>query len=99
MNSTIIFAGILSYFLLMLTATHSFILSDKGNNDEDHLLLHQPYALSPNRFMAIYRDEASMAENSDENEDHELEKRRFNAWAGKRNVFTKRRFNAWAGRR
>ncbi len=37
-----------------------------------------------------------MIDNSDE---HEFEKRRFNAWAGKRNLLAKRRFNAWAGRR
>jgi hypothetical protein len=40
-----------------------------------------------------------MIENSDEDEEKELEKRRFNAWAGKRDVLGKRRFNAWAGRR
>jgi hypothetical protein len=40
-----------------------------------------------------------MIENSDEDEEHDLEKRRFNAWAGKRSLFGKRRFNAWAGRR
>jgi hypothetical protein len=49
--------------------------------------------------MSIYQDEGSMIDNSDENEGHDLEKRRFNAWAGKRSILSKRRFNAWAGRR
>lgn len=40
-----------------------------------------------------------MIDNSDEDEEQDLEKRRFNAWAGKRSVPGKRRFNAWAGRR
>ncbi len=35
----------------------------------------------------------------DSSDEHELEKRRFNAWAGKRSLMAKRRFNAWAGRR
>jgi hypothetical protein len=40
-----------------------------------------------------------MIDNSDEDDEHDLEKRRFNAWAGKRSLLGKRRFNAWAGRR
>jgi hypothetical protein len=34
----------------------------------------------------------------DSSNEHELSKRRFNAWAGKRRQLSKRRFNAWAGR-
>ncbi|CAF1410661.1 unnamed protein product [Adineta steineri] len=99
MNTTIFIAGILSCFLLMLSVAHSFALSGKENNNEDHLLVHRPYAISPNKYPSIYQDEGSMVDNSDEDDDHELEKRRFNAWAGKRNIISKRRFNAWAGRR
>jgi len=44
----------------------------------------------------MFQNDDTMNDNSD---GHELEKRRFNAWAGKRNAFAKRRFNAWAGRR
>jgi len=46
--------------------------------------------------MSNYQDDGSMFVDSDE---LDLEKRRFNAWAGKRSVLGKRRFNAWAGRR
>jgi len=40
-----------------------------------------------------------MLDNSDEFDEHELAKRRFNAWADKRSLMSKRHFNAWAGRR
>jgi hypothetical protein len=50
----------------------------------------------PNKFASVYQDDGSLIDNGDE---HELEKRRFNAWAGKRTLLAKRRFNAWAGRR
>ncbi len=53
-------------------------------------------AVLPNKYISIYEDDGSMIDSSDE---HELEKRRFNAWAGKRSLMAKRRFNAWAGRR
>jgi hypothetical protein len=53
-------------------------------------------AISPNKYISINEDDGSMIDSSDE---HELEKRRFNAWAGKRSLMAKRRFNAWAGRR
>jgi hypothetical protein len=56
-------------------------------------------ALSPSKFISAYQDEGSMMDNSDEDDEHEFEKRRFNAWAGKRSLLGKRRFNAWAGRR
>lgn len=52
--------------------------------------------MSSNRLMSLYANEAAMMDNS---EDQDMEKRRFNAWAGKRDVVGKRRFNAWAGRR
>ncbi len=58
-------------------------------------MIAHPSAAAPNKIVSIYNDE-SMIDNSDE---HEFEKRRFNAWAGKRNLLAKRRFNAWAGRR
>lgn len=67
------------------------------NLDNEHLALaaHQS-AISPNEWMSFYQNDGSAVDNSGE---HEFEKRRFNAWAGKRNLMAKRRFNAWAGRR
>jgi hypothetical protein len=59
-------------------------------------LIAHPSAISPNQYISLYHDDDSIIDNSDE---HELEKRRFNAWAGKRSLLAKRRFNAWAGRR
>jgi len=99
MNTIIILAGILSCLLLMLNVAHSFTLSGKTNDGEHQLLIERPFALSPGKFMSIYQDEAPMIDDSDEDDEHDLEKRRFNAWAGKRSLISKRRFNAWAGRR
>jgi len=96
MNTAIIFIGILSCLLLMFTITHSYALSGQTADGEHHLLIDQPSVISPNKLFSIYQDDGSLMDNSDE---HELEKRRFNAWAGKRSVLAKRRFNAWAGRR
>lgn len=71
----------------------------KENDDEHHVLIGRPLALSPGRLFSMYQDQDSMMNNSEEDDEHDLEKRRFNAWAGKRSVLGKRRFNAWAGRR
>lgn len=92
-------AGLLSFSALKLAVTQAFTLSSKDNDAEHRLLLERPLALSPGKYLSVYQDEGAMGDNSDEDDDHELEKRRFNAWAGKRNIFAKRRFNAWAGRR
>ncbi|CAF1114290.1 unnamed protein product [Rotaria sordida] len=96
MNTTIILTGILAYFLLMLTMTYSFALSSKTTDDENHELIEGPLILSPYKFNSIYENDGSIFDDSDE---HELGKRRFNAWAGKRSLASKGRFNAWAGRR
>lgn len=66
-----------------------------NKNMEDALVAHSSNIL-PHKYISIYEDNGLNLDNSDE---HELEKRRFNAWAGKRSVLAKRRFNAWAGRR
>jgi len=99
MNTKIILTGILSCLLLMLNVAHSFTLSGKENDGEHRLLMERPLAFSPGKFIPIYQHDDSMIDNSDEDYEHELEKRRFNAWAGKRSLLGKRRFNAWAGRR
>ncbi|CAF0890932.1 unnamed protein product [Adineta ricciae] len=97
MNSTTLFAGVLSCVLLMLALTHSFALSDQTSDGEQHhLLFEQSPILLPNKLISIYQDDSASNEDSSV---HEFEKRRFNAWAGKRSTFGKRRFNAWAGRR
>ena len=49
--------------------------------------------------LPIWEGKLFIPENSDEDDELNLEKRRFNAWAGKRSLLNKRRFNAWAGRR
>lgn len=96
MNTTIIFTGVLSCLLLMFTITHSFAVSGK-TVDDDHLsLIAHPSAMSNHKLLSIDQDDGSILDDSDE---HEFEKRRFNAWAGKRSLMAKRRFNAWAGRR
>jgi hypothetical protein len=61
-------------------------------------LIAHPSVVSPNKFISIYHDNDN-DDDSNIDDEHEFEKRRFNAWAGKRNVLAKRRFNAWAGRR
>ncbi|CAF2386513.1 unnamed protein product [Rotaria sp. Silwood2] len=99
MNTIVILTGILSCVLLMLSVTHSYTLSGKENDDRHQLLVERPLALTQGKFYSLYRDEDSMMNNSDEEDEHDLEKRRFNAWAGKRSLVGKRRFNAWAGRR
>ncbi|CAF1222722.1 unnamed protein product [Rotaria sp. Silwood1] len=96
MNTTIILTGILTYLLIMLTMTYSLTLSSKTTDDENHELNEEPLVLLPYKFNSLYETDGSMFDNIDE---HELEKRRFNAWAGKRNLIPKPRFNAWAGRR
>jgi len=63
------------------------------------LIVERPLGISPNKYLSIFQDDGSMLDNSDEFDEHELAKRRFNAWAGKRSLMSKRRFNAWAGRR
>lgn len=67
-------------------------LADKTTNEGEHALLVE----RPTNYLSIFQDDGSML---DESAEHELEKRRFNAWAGKRSLMSKRRFNAWAGRR
>jgi len=99
MNTIIILTGIFSCLLLTLSVANSFTLSGKEHDGEHQLLIEQPLALSPGKFISVYQDEGSMIDNSDEDDEHDLEKRRFNAWAGKRSSVSKRRFNAWAGRR
>ncbi|CAF4549976.1 unnamed protein product [Rotaria sp. Silwood2] len=96
MNTTIILTGILAYLLLMLTMTYSFTLSSKTTDNENHALIEEPLELSPYKFNSINNNDGSMFNNID---DHELEKRRFNAWAGKRSLLARPRFNSWAGRR
>lgn len=61
--------------------------------------MQRPLAYAPGKYLSLYQEDGSIIDNSDEDDEHDLEKRRFNAWAGKRNILTKRRFNAWAGRR
>ena len=46
-------------------------------------------------LLSMHQDDGAMDDSSAE---HDMEKRRFNAWAGKRSRLEKRRFNAWAGR-
>ncbi|CAF0784010.1 unnamed protein product [Rotaria sordida] len=99
MNTIVILTGILSCILLMLSVTHSYKLSGKENDGEHRLLVERPLAFARGKFHSTYQDEDSMMNNSDEDDEHDLEKRRFNAWAGKRSLVGKRRFNAWAGRR
>lgn len=60
--------------------------------DDEHL----SYLAHPSAISLYPEDAAAIMDNSEE---HEMNKRRFNAWAGKRDVMGKRRFNAWAGRR
>ena len=57
--------------------------------------MEQASLVLPKTFISLYHDGEAAMDHSDE---HDLEKRRFNAWAGKRSRLTKRRFNAWAGR-
>jgi hypothetical protein len=71
----------------------------KSDEGEQRQFLERPSAVSPGKIYSLYQDEGLNVDNSDDEDDHELEKRRFNAWAGKRSLLTKRRFNAWAGRR
>ncbi|CAF0816283.1 unnamed protein product [Rotaria sp. Silwood1] len=99
MNTIGILTGILSCILLMLSVTHSYTLSGKENEGGHQLLVERPLALTRGKFYSIDQDDDSMMNNSDEDDEHDLEKRRFNAWAGKRSLVGKRRFNAWAGRR
>jgi len=99
MNTITILTGIFSCLLLMLSIAHSFTLSGKTNDGEHHLLIERPLAFSPGKFAPIYHDEGLMIDDDDENDEQDIEKRRFNAWAGKRSILGKRRFNAWAGRR
>ena len=75
------------------------MLSGKDTDGEHHLLIERPSGLSSGKFLPIYQEDGFVMDNSDEDDEHDLEKRRFNAWAGKRSMFGKRRFNAWAGRR
>ena len=83
-----------------LTVAQSFSLSTKDHDGEHHLLFERPLAYAPGKILSIYQDDGSMIDNIDDDDDeHDLEKRRFNAWAGKRSMMSKRRFNAWAGRR
>ncbi len=82
-----------------MNIAQSFSLSGKINDGEHQVLLERPLAYTPGKYISIYQDEGSMIDNSDEDDEHDLEKRRFNAWAGKRSLLGKRRFNAWAGRR
>ncbi|UJR09851.1 hypothetical protein I4U23_014075 [Adineta vaga] len=97
MNSTTIFAGVFSCLLLMLALTHSFALPGQTIDGQQHqLLLERPSVILPKKFFSIYQDDSASNEDSSA---HEFEKRRFNAWAGKRSTLGKRRFNAWAGRR
>lgn len=76
--------------------TYSYTVSGNNNNNDHHLFVAQPSVLLSNKIKSLLGNDASVSDHSDE---HELEKRRFNAWAGKRNLLAKRRFNAWAGRR
>ncbi|CAF0769086.1 unnamed protein product [Didymodactylos carnosus] len=84
---------------------------DVNADDEQkiHILEQHPSTLlslledsHPTKFYPVYQ-ESDINDFDDENDssddEHELEKRRFNAWAGKRMVPTKQRFNAWAGKR
>ena len=73
--------------------------SENDRRAEHRLVVERPLVVSPERLISIYQDEGSIMENSDQDDEHQFEKRRFNAWAGKRNTLAKRRFNAWAGRR
>ncbi|CAF1077140.1 unnamed protein product [Rotaria magnacalcarata] len=94
MNTTVFLTGVLTYFLLMLTMTYTLTLSDAKTADEHHELTDQPSVLLPNRIHSIYRNHHSIFDDIDK---HELERRRFNAWAGKRALMARRRFNSWAG--
>jgi len=96
MHTTNIITGFLSCLLVLFTLTHSFAVLGKTVDDEHLSLIGHPSGVLPNQFIRIYQDDSSAMDHSDE---HDMEKRRFNAWAGKRNVEAKRRFNAWAGRR
>ncbi|CAF2010298.1 unnamed protein product [Rotaria magnacalcarata] len=99
MNTFVILTGILSCILLMLSVTHAYTLTDKANTAGHQWLMNRPLAVARNKFISMYQDDDSTINNSEEDDEHELEKRRFNAWAGKRSLIGKRRFNAWAGRR
>lgn len=79
--------------------THSYTITGKENDGDRQWLLERPLAIGRNKFISMYQDEDSMINNSEEDDEHDFEKRRFNAWAGKRSLIGKRRFNAWAGRR
>ena len=83
-------------YVLQLTMTNSLTLQDPKTYDERHVLMELSSEFSPNQFKSINQDDASMIDNWN---GYELEKSRFDARAGKRNLFTKRRFSAWAGRR
>ena len=82
--------------MFQLTVTNSLTLSDSATNNENHALRNSPSVYSPGSFKSIYEDNNSIFDKFNQ---HQLAKRRFNAWAGKRNLLAKRRFNAWAGRR
>ncbi|CAF1053540.1 unnamed protein product [Adineta steineri] len=98
MNSITIFTGVLSCLLFMLAITHSFALAGQtADEQQHHLLIEQPSVILPKRYFSFYHNDDDAS--NDDSEVHEFEKRRFNAWAGKRSTFGKRRFNAWAGRR
>lgn len=86
-------------YVLQLNIAQVLSLTGKATDGEHSILLERPYALLSNRYPTLYRDEGISNDNSDEDDEHDLEKRRFNAWAGKRSLVGKRRFNAWAGRR
>ena len=76
--------------MLQFTITHSYTLSGHTADGEHHLVVDQPSPYAPRKF--LYDD-------SVDSDEHQFAKRRFNAWAGKRNLMAKRRFNAWAGKR
>ncbi|CAF3075376.1 unnamed protein product [Rotaria socialis] len=99
MNTFVILTGILSCFLLMLSVTHAYTLTDKKNTADPQWLMDRPLAMARNKFFSMNQYDDDSMINSEEDDEHELEKRRFNAWAGKRSLVGKRRFNAWAGRR
>ena len=82
-------------FLFQLNIAQAYSLTGKTNDDEHSMVLERP----SNKFYPLYQDQGTLTDNSDEDYGHDLEKRRFNAWAGKRSLIGKRRFNAWAGRR
>ncbi|CAF0792040.1 unnamed protein product [Didymodactylos carnosus] len=110
MKIDMILPGVVCWIFLMLTFMQSSAVEHQdgkpinhSDEQEIHILRQDPSLLSklenlhPTKFYSLFHENGH--DGNQNSEELEFEKRRFNAWAGKRMVPIKRRFNAWAGKR